>query len=123
NAVRGVEDRRLSKSFDLEPELVVVLLGALLSTGKIEVNIEGKTYTAMNISEFAVLSMEKLTRFAYIKKPSGLPLTEINKILDLFGESAPNNNEKILEGSIRRMNSKLNFYIEEVLKVKSQLSI
>ncbi|WP_413476710.1 DUF6079 family protein [Latilactobacillus fuchuensis] len=123
NAVRGVEDRRLSKSFDLEPELVVVLLGALLSTGKIEVNIDGTTYTAMDFSEFAVLSMEKLTKFSYIKKPSGLPLIEINEILNLFGESAPNNNEEILEGSIRRMNSKLNIFIEEVLKVKRQLSI
>lgn len=123
NAVRGVEDRRLSKSFDLEPELVVVLLGALLSTGKIEVNIDGTTYTAMNFSEFAVLSMEKLTKFSYIKKPSGLPLIEINEILNLFGESAPNNNEEVLEGSIRRMNSKLNIFIEEVLKVKRQLSI
>lgn len=123
NAVRGVEDRRLSKSFDLEPEFVVVLLGALLSTGKIEVNIDGTTYTAMNFSEFAVLSMEKLTRFSYIKRPSALPLTEINEILNLFGEPAPNNNEVILEGSIRRMNSKLSVFIEEVLKVKRELSM
>ncbi|MEQ7200805.1 DUF6079 family protein [Enterococcus avium] len=123
NAVRGVEDRRLLKKFNLEPELVVVLLGALLSTGQIEVNIEGKTYTAMDFSDFAVLSMDKLSRFSYIKKPSGLPLTEINAILELFDESAPNNNEDILEGSIRRMNSKLDAYIEESLKNKRQLSL
>lgn len=52
-----------------------------------------------------------------------MPLTEINEILHLFGESAPNNNEEVLEGSIRRMNSKLNTSIEEVLKVKRDLSI
>ncbi|HAP9297541.1 TPA: ATP-binding protein, partial [Enterococcus faecium] len=44
-------------------------------------------------------------------------------ILNLFGESAPNNNEEVLEGSIRRMNSKLNTSIEEALKAKRDLSI
>ncbi|MFQ7235676.1 MAG: DUF6079 family protein, partial [Enterococcus hulanensis] len=123
NAVRGVEDRRLLERYDLEPELVVVLLGALLSTGQIEINVDGKTYTAMDFSDFAVLSMDKLSRFSYIKRPSGLPLTEINAILDLFDESAPNNNENMLEGSIRRMNSKLHTYVEESLKNKRQLSM
>ncbi len=122
NAVRGVEDRRLSKMYNLEPELVVILLGALLNTGQIEVNVDGKNYTALEFSEFASLSMEKLSKFLYIKKPSGLPLAEINAVLELFDEKTANNNEILLEGAIKRLSNKLDVSINEALQTRNQLS-
>ena len=111
DALRGTGDRRLSKEFKLEPELVVVVIGALLYAGKLEISVAGTNYTAMNYREFAAETIEVLSNFDYIKKPSGLPINEINAVLNLFGEYAPNFDEKILEGYIRRLSSKS---IEEV---------
>jgi|AKZA01.1.fsa_nt_gi hypothetical protein len=111
DALRGTGDRRLSKEFKLEPELVVVVIGALLYAGKLEISLAGTNYTAMNYREFAAENIEVLSNFDYIKKPSGLPINEINAVLNLFDEYAPNFDEKILEGYIRRLSSKS---IEEV---------
>ncbi|MCA9765537.1 MAG: ATP-binding protein [Carnobacterium sp.] len=103
NALRGSGDRRLSKEFKIEPELIVVIIGALLSSGKLEVSISGKNYTAMNFREFITKDIEILSNFDYIKKPTGLPIEEINAILNMFGEYPPNFDEKILEGYIKRL--------------------
>lgn len=120
DALRGSGDRRLSKEFKLEPELMVVIIGALLSSGKLEVSVAGKNYTAMNFQEFAATDVEVLSNFDHIKKPTGLPVTEINAVLDMFNEHAPNFDEKILEGYIKRLSSRA---IEEVIRIVKMIEL
>ena len=71
---QGTEDLRLTKEFLMEPELLVVVLGALIQQGEIVVTVDNKTYEAMNFAEFIKLPLSKLTNFSHIKKPSGLPV-------------------------------------------------
>lgn len=81
---QGSPDKRLTKKYDLEPELLVVILGALIIDGKIVVTVEGTQYEAMNFSEFIQIPVERLTYFSHIKEPTGLPVGEIQALLNLF---------------------------------------
>lgn len=82
--VQGSRDLKLTKEFNLEPELLVVLLAALIQDGQIVVTIEGQEYEAMNFSEFVKLPINKLIEFSHLKKPSGLPVQEIQELMNLF---------------------------------------
>lgn len=84
NTVQGTPDQRLTRKFDMEPELLVVILGALIQSGEIVVTIGGTTYEAMNFSDFVRLPIEDITYFSHIKKPSGLPIPEIQGLADMF---------------------------------------
>ncbi|EJS64649.1 hypothetical protein ICU_04253 [Bacillus cereus BAG2X1-1] len=115
--IKGTPDLQYTKQFSLEPELFVVLLGAMISAGAIEVTIEGKTYNALNLHEYIQLPLNKLTQFSYIKKPTGLPITEINAIADLFNEPLPNYEEDTLTRVIIRVTEKENNKIAETLSI------
>lgn len=82
--VQGTEDIRRTKKFDMEPELLVVILGALIQSGEIVVTIGGTTYEAMNFNDFVQLSIHDITYFSHIKKPSGLPIPEIQALSEMF---------------------------------------
>ena len=82
--VQGTEDIRRTKKFDMEPELLVVILGALIQSGEIVVTIGGTTYEAMNFSDFVQLPIQDITYFSHIKKPSGLPIPEIQALSEMF---------------------------------------
>ncbi|MCB5936556.1 DUF6079 family protein [Caldibacillus thermoamylovorans] len=82
--VQGTEDIRRTKKFDMEPELLVVILGALIQSGEIVVTIGGTTYEAMNFNDFVQLPISDITYFSHIKKPSGLPIPEIQALSEMF---------------------------------------
>ncbi|MFC4660780.1 DUF6079 family protein [Oceanobacillus aidingensis] len=84
NTTQGSPDQRITSRFTMEPELLVVILGSLIQDGKIVVTIKGKQYEAMNFSEFVRLPIQDITYFDHIKKPTGLPIREVQALLDLF---------------------------------------
>jgi hypothetical protein len=113
--IRGVEDLQYTKKFRLEPELLVVLLAAMVSTGTIEVTVESNTYNALNLSDFILLPVSKLSQFSHVKKPSGLPIEELNAISGLFGVSIPNYEEEMLSKVIVTVTEKANDAINKSL--------
>lgn len=113
--IRGVEDLQFTKQYRLEPELLVVLLGTMISTGAVEVTIEGKIYNATNLQEFVQLPISKLTQFSHIKKPTGLPIAELNAVADLFDVPIPNYEDDMLKRIITTIAEKANTSILEVL--------
>jgi predicted ATPase len=124
NAVRGVPDRRLSKQFMMEPELVVVLLAALLHDGKIEISVKGENYTAVNYTDFISLPVEKLTNFSYIKKSSDLPKEELDHLFDLYDQDRiPNLNEVSLVHGIKMLLTAAQSEIDRCLQTTQQLRL
>lgn len=113
--IRGVEDLHYTKQFRIEPELFVVLLSTMVSTGAIEVTVEGKTYNALSINDLIQLPLSKLTQFSHVKKPTGLPVAELNAIFDLFGITVPNFEEEMLSKGIVTVTEKANDKINESL--------
>lgn len=107
NTVQGSEDIRLTREFSMEPELLVVILAALIQNGEIVVTIEGKQYEAMNLHEYVQLPIETLTHFSHIKEPSDLPVKEIQALVEIF--DAPRvdfSNPDSIDLSIRQIISK-----------------
>ena len=74
----------MSKQFKLEPELVVVILGALIQNGDIVVTIGGNSYEAMNFSDFTRLKISELTEFNHLKRPSGMPVSTVQALFEMF---------------------------------------
>ncbi|WP_282937664.1 DUF6079 family protein [Paenibacillus sp. RC67] len=73
--------------FQLEPELLSVLLAALVFTGDIVITINGETYDSMRFNQLIALKAEGIAEFSHIKKPSDLPLAELRALFDLFSIS------------------------------------
>ncbi|MBE1555502.1 DUF6079 family protein [Sporosarcina limicola] len=113
--IRGVEDLQYTRQYHLEPELLVVLLGAMISTGAIEVTIENKTYNALSINEYIQLPLSKLTQFSHVKKPTGLPVEVLNAIFGLFDVSIPNYEGDMLQKTIVTVTEMANNAINESL--------
>lgn len=115
--IRGVEDLQYTKSFNLEPELLVVLLGAMIYTGAVEVTVGGETYNATNLQSYTQLPTSKLTQFSNIKKPTGIPFAELNAIANLFDERITSYEDDYLKHIILKINNKANEAIHDVLKM------
>jgi hypothetical protein len=115
--IKGIPDLQFTKQFSLEPELFVVLLGAMISAGAIEVTIGGKTYNALNLHEYIQRPIKELTQFSHIKKPIGLPITELNALADLFEVVIPNYEEDMLSRAIGSLTEKANNKIAETLSL------
>lgn len=82
----GMEVKR-TMEFKLEPELLAVLLVALVYSGDIEITINGTTYNSMKLDDLIRLKPEGIMEFSHIKKPSDLPLAELRALFDLFAIS------------------------------------
>lgn len=119
--IKGTEDIRYTKEFRIEPELFVVLLGAMLQTGKIEITIDGKTYDAMNYSEWMKLDINLQTGFSHIRKPSGLPTAAIKAVSDLYMIPLSNFEEETLQRFIRKLNEKTSEIINNILELNQKL--
>lgn len=113
--IRGVEDLKYTKQFYLEPELLAVLLGTMIHTGAIEVTIENKTYSAVNMRDYVQLPLNKLMQFSHIKKPSGLPIEALNAVADLYGETIANYDDAMLKRVINTIAEKANKDIHDTL--------
>lgn len=114
--VQGTEDLRLTKEFKMEPELLVVILAALIQSGEVVVSIENKIYESMNFDEFIKLPIKSLTYFSYIKKPSGLPIPVIHAIVDLFDIGKGNiHDQSWLDFAISQMISQSRQWIERTV--------
>ncbi|WP_338472805.1 DUF6079 family protein [Niallia sp. XMNu-256] len=84
STVHGSPDQRLTKEFLMEPELLVVVLAALVQSGEMVVTVGDKTYEAMNFVEFTRLPINDLTYFKHIKKPSGINVPAVQALISMF---------------------------------------
>lgn len=120
--VQGTEHFRLSKQFKLEPELLVVVLAALIQNGNIVVDIDGVLYEAMNFSEFIRLNISKLTEFNYLKKPSGIPVPTVQALFEMFNiPKVDFTNNSQLEEAIKQLITKTKDEIPTVINMKNSI--
>lgn len=128
NTVQGSPDQRLTKEFAMEPELLIVILAALIQSGELVVSVNGTTYEAMNFAEFIRLPIQDLTYFSHIKKPSGLPVSAVQALIELFGAvkvdfTDPNSIDFSIKQIITRAKEETNKTIEMIACVRSKFQI
>lgn len=71
--------------FRLEPELLVVVLGALVYSGDLMLCLPGKEFAATDLKELAARSLNDLTEFKHVKQPKDWNIPAIKALFDLLG--------------------------------------
>lgn len=71
--------------FRLEPELLLVVLGALIHSGDVVLAIPAKEFTATDLKELAAQPIDTLLQFKHIKKPKDWNLPAIKAVFELLG--------------------------------------
>ena len=73
--------------FRLEPELVTVLIAALVYSGDVVLSIPGKKFDATNLNELATTGIDELIRFKHLEQPKELNIPAIKSMFELLGMS------------------------------------
>jgi len=71
--------------FRLEPELLVVVLGALIYSGDVVMSLPGKEFSATDLKELAARPLDDLVNFKHVKKPKDWNLPAIKALFELLG--------------------------------------
>ena len=79
--LHGVE---FEARFRLEPELLVVVFGALVRDGQIILSIVGKKFSATNFDEFMKTSVDDLTGFKHIERPKEVPVGTLRLLFEIL---------------------------------------
>ena len=80
----GLEYMNLGES-RLEPELVSVLMAALVYSGDIEFAIPGKKFDATGLQQLTATSMDELIRFKHLEQPKEWNLPALKALFELLG--------------------------------------
>ena len=78
-------DVEVETRYQIEPELLLIVLLSLVQNGNITLSLAGKKLDASNISEAARTSLDQLLQFRHIERPRGLPLAELVALFELLG--------------------------------------
>ena len=84
--------------FRLEPELVIVVLAALIYTGHIEMNVTGTNYDATKLLQLANSGLDQLLTFKHIKRPQDYNLPVLRALMQLL-DLAPGVAQSITQNS------------------------
>jgi Family of unknown function (DUF6079) len=70
--------------FRLEPELLVVVLGALVYSGSIVLSVTGEKFDAGKLDLLAKADMDTLRNFKHVERPKDLPLDALQELFELL---------------------------------------
>jgi tRNA uridine 5-carbamoylmethylation protein Kti12 len=72
-------------NFNLEPEILMVILAALMRQGNLSINIQGVQLAESDFSNGTHLTLEQLLRFTSISKPKPIPEQVVKELFSQFG--------------------------------------
>ena len=71
--------------FRIEPELLVVVLAALVHSGDLVLSAPGRRIDASAIEQLAKVPISELREFKHVDRPRDLPLAALQELCDLLG--------------------------------------
>lgn len=71
--------------FRLEPELLAVVLAAIVKSGEATVGIVGQKLDASSTDKLASIGARNLSHFKQVERPRDLPITELKAVFRLLG--------------------------------------
>jgi len=111
-------DVERENQFQLEPELLLVVLLSLVQNGNITLSLAGKRLDAANLNEASKIGLDQLLAFKHVEKPKGLPLAELVALFDLLGlAEGLVRNPDTHEEAVKQLRSKANELTEKVVTV------
>ena len=73
------------QTFRLEPDLVVVVLAALIYAGELTLSVPGKKYDATNLPLLAATSVDELAEFRHVERPREWNIPALKALFELLG--------------------------------------
>lgn len=110
--------------FRLEPELLVVVLGALVHSGEILFCLPGKEFAATDLKELANRALDDLVEFKHVKKPKDWNLPAIKALFDLL-ELPPGQAVQVTQNDpepVIRLNAEVMKRVEKLVLSKQEFS-
>ncbi len=115
-------DVELEARYQLESELLLIVLLALVQNGNITLNVAGKRLDAANLGEAAKTSLDTLVQFKHIERPKGLPLAELVALLELLGlNEGLIRNPETHDEAVKQLHAKANDLTEQVVTAMQQV--
>jgi energy-coupling factor transporter ATP-binding protein EcfA2 len=104
--------------YQLEPELLLIVLASLVQNGNITLSVAGKKIDAANLGEATKTPLDQLVAFKHIEKPKGLPLAELVALFELLGlAEGLIRNENTHDEAVKQLRSKANELTDKVVAV------
>lgn len=103
---QGSKDIELTVKYQMEPELLAVVLAALVYNGSIVLTINGVQYDAMKYEQLSSLPLDQIIEFSHIGRPSGLPIDALNALVDLLELPRTSLHQNMLEHGIKQIQEK-----------------
>ncbi len=72
-------------TYQLEEELLLIVLASLVQNGNLTLSLVGKKLDAANLPEATKTPLDQLLAFKHVEKPKGLPLAELVALFDFLG--------------------------------------
>jgi hypothetical protein len=104
--------------YQLEPELLLIVLAGLVQNGSVTLNVTGKKIDAANLSDASKMPLDQLLAFKHVEKPKGLPLAELVALFELLGlAEGLIRNENTHDEAVKQLRGKANELTEKVVTV------
>jgi len=84
--VHGVE-YFAPQRFRLEPELLVVVMAALVHSGDVVLAIPGRKFDATNVAQLAATPLDELREFKHVDRPKDWNLPALRTLFELLGQA------------------------------------
>ena len=111
-------DMERETRYQLEPELLLIVLLSLVQNGNITLSLTGKKLDAASLGEAAKMPLDQLLAFKHVEKPKGLPLAELVALFELLGlAEGLIRNENNHEEAVRQLRAKASELTEKVVTV------
>jgi len=118
-SVFGVE---FEKRFRLEPELLVVVLAALVRDGRIILSIPGAKFDAASLEDLAKTPLEDLVGFKHLEVPKGFPIGALRTLFEILGiPPGLLNIPDTLDDAVRQLQEKVEGFVNRVVEVQQRI--
>ncbi len=118
--VNGVE---YDKKFRLEPEWIVVVLGALIYSGDVTLSLPGKKFDASGIDLLSTTPINELVDFKHVERPKEWNIPALKALFEILG-LAPGLAVQITQGddgSVQQLQIELSKRVERIVMVQQQI--
>ena len=104
--------------YQLDPELLLIVLLSLVQNGNLTLSLTGKKLDAASLGEATKISLDQLLAFKHVEKPKGLPLPELVALFELLGlAEGLIRNENTHEEAVKQLRAKASELTEKVVTV------
>lgn len=118
---QGNLEIKKTRKYDLEPEILSVILAVLVYTGDIVITINNESYDSMKFAQLIGLKAEGIAEFSHIKKPSDMPLNELRVLFDLFNLSHGLLQPASQQVGVKLLQTKVQDLLAKVVKLQHEI--